>query len=276
MSKLNMLSGVSLVILALAAPLAARAADENAIGDVVVTATKTGVTNLQKTPISVSVVGANALETNHVVALRDLPSEVTALKIISNNANTVIYIRGVGGYASNNEQDVGIYLDGVYMGRTTAVFDSNFNDLERVEVAKGPQGTVFGRNSVGGAVNFITKQPTSTFTAQNTINFGNYNLIEEEANLSGPVTDKIQASAAVGYLKHDGYIENLVPGVPAEGAANRVNFRGQVKYEPTADITNLVRMDYLYTHEDYGINSTLVLPTTDPRYLNSSGTLRRL
>jgi len=267
-----MLAGASLAILALAAPFAARAADSNTIGDVVVTATKTGATSLQKTPISVSVVGDQSLETDHAVTLKDLPSEVTALKITNANANVVVYIRGVGGYASNNEQDVGVYMDGVYMGRTSSVFDSNFNDLERVEVAKGPQGTTFGRNSVGGALNFITKQPSTTFQFENTLNLGNYNLIDEAAHISGPITDKLQASASIGYTKHDGYIQDVVAGVPAIGGQNRVNFRGQLKYEFNNDITNLIRVDYLYTHEDYAINSTNYISTTDPRYLSCGTT----
>ncbi len=237
-----MLAGVSLAVLAFAPPLAARAADSNTIGEVVVTATKTGATSLQKTPIAISVVGDQTLTTDHAVTLKDLPSEVTALKITNANANVVVYIRGVGGYASNNEQDVGVYEDGVYMGRTSSVFDSNFNDLERVEVAKGPQGTTFGRNSVGGALNFITKQPTSTFEFNDTLNLGNYNLIDEAARISGPITDKLQASAAVGYTKHDGYIQDVVAGVPAIGGQNRVNFRGELKYEFNNDITNLIRV----------------------------------
>jgi iron complex outermembrane receptor protein len=281
MNKISMFATVGLAVLAFAPPLAARAAtaasaasvdEKGQIGDVIVTATKTGATNLQKTPIAVSVIGGNSLTTNQVVTLRDLPTEVTALKIINNNANTVVYIRGVGGYASNNEQDVGIYQDGVYLGRTTVALNSNFNDLERVEVVKGPQGTVFGRNSVGGALNFISQQPTDTFTMKDTLDIGNYNLIDEALHISGPVMDKVQASAAVSYTKRDGYLEDVVEGVPPLGGENRFSFRGQLKYEFNNDITNLVRVDYMYTHEDYAVNSTLVLPTNDPRFISCGTT----
>ena len=159
---------------------------------------------------------------------------MTALKIIQLNSNAVIFIRGVGGYASNNEQDVGIYEDGVYLGRTSAALDSNFNDLERVEVAKGPQGTTFGRNSVGGALNFITKQPSNTFQFQDTLNFGNYNLIDEAAHISGPVTDKMQASASVGRCE----TRRLYSGMSSAGVRSadrrpepRQMPRFQLKYE---------------------------------------------
>jgi len=267
-----MLAGASLAILALAAPFAARAADSNTIGDVVVTATKTGATSLQKTPISVSVVGDQSLETDHAVTLKDLPSEVTALKITNANANVVVYIRGVGGYASNNEQDVGIYQDGVYLGRTSAALDSNFNDIARVEVAEGPQGTTFGRNSVGGALNFISQQPSQTFTAKETLSVGNYNLVDEAFNMSGPITDNVQSAIAVGYYKHDGYVEDVVEGVPPVGAANRVNVRFQTKWEINNDMTNLVRADYLYTNENFGISSSNLISTQDPRYLTCGST----
>jgi iron complex outermembrane receptor protein len=276
MKKVNMLAGVSLAVLALAPPLAARAAtaaatasaDPNGqIADVIVTATKTGATNLQKTPISVSVVGADTLSKNEVVSLKDLPSEVSSLKLINAGVNPIVYIRGVGGYASNNEQDVGIYQDGVYLGRTSAALDSNFNDIERVEVLEGPQGTTFGRNSVGGAVNFISQQPSQTFTAKETLSVGNYNLVDEAFNMSGPVTENVQSAIAVGYYKHDGYVEDVVEGVPPVGAANRVNVRFQTKWEINNDMTNLVRADYLYTNENFGISSTLLLSTEDPRFI---------
>ncbi len=272
MNKFSMLASVGLAVLAFAPPLAARAADNNSIGDVVVTATKTGATNLQKTPLSVSVIGGNSLQNNRVVAIRDLASEVPALKIVNANSNVVFYIRGIGGFASNNEQDVGIYQDGVYIEKSSSILNANFNDIERVEVAKGPQGTTFGRDSVGGAVNFITRQPSTTFEFQNTLNLGNYNLIDEAARMSGPITDKLQASAAVSYVKHDGYLKDVVPGVGNAASANRFSFHGALKYEVNSNITNLVRVDYLYTHESYGVNSANYLRSDDPRYISCSGT----
>ena len=156
----KMMSGAALAVLALAPALAANAQtapNNNSIGEVVVTATKTGATSLQQTPIAISVVGGGTLQTDRVVTLRDLQTDVANLKITSNGSNAVLYVRGVGGYASNNEQDVGVYLDGVYLGRTNVALESNFNDIARIEVAAGPQGTTFGRNAVGGAVNFISR-----------------------------------------------------------------------------------------------------------------------
>jgi len=270
-NKFNFLSSVGLAVLVLAPPMAARAADSNSIGDVVVTATKTGTTNLQKTPLSISVIGGTDLKNTQVVKIRDLASDVPALKVINANSNVVFYIRGIGGFASNNEQDVGIYEDGVYVEKSSSILTANFNDLERVEVAKGPQGTTFGRNSVGGAINFITRQPSTTFQFQDTLNLGSYNLVDEAARISGPITDNLQASGAVSYVKHDGYLTDVVPGVASANSANRFSFHGALKYEFNNDITNLVRVDYLYTHENYGLNSANYLRSDDPRYISCSG-----
>ena len=193
------------------------------------------------------------------------------LKIINNGSNVVPYIRGVGGYASNNEQDVGIYMDGVYLGRSSVALQSNFNDIERVEVVKGPQGTVFGRNAVGGAINFISREPSKDFQAQETLNLGNYNLVDEAFRMSGPVTDKLQASMAIGYQKHDGYYVDVVPGTKPIGAVNRFSFRGGLKYEVNDDITNLVRVDYMYTNELWAPVTTLAIATNDPRNVTAAG-----
>jgi iron complex outermembrane receptor protein len=202
MKKLNLLAGIGVSVLALVPAKAAQAqaqpaprASSSEVGEVVVTATKAGVTNLQKTPLSVAVVGGDELAANRVVTLRDLASAVPALKITNNNSNVVVTVRGVGGYASNNEQTVGIYADGVYLGRSMSALESNFNDLDRVEVVKGPQGTTFGRNSVGGAINFISKGPSDTFEFENTLNLGNYKLVDEAFRLSGPlVGDKVKGA----------------------------------------------------------------------------------
>jgi iron complex outermembrane receptor protein len=275
-----LLTSAAVSVLALTAPMAAHAAaaaadNGNAVEEVVVTATKTGSTNLQKTALSVDVVGGGDLEAARVISLRDLSSAVAALKISNKNTVVEVTVRGVGGFATNNEQDVGIYADGVYLGRTLTVMQSNFNDLARVEVIKGPQGTTFGRNSVGGALNFVSRGPSDTFQFENTLNVGNYNLVDEAFRVSGPIAkDVISGALAFGYFYHDGYIQNLVPGFSDINAANRYNIRGQLKFQIAPNITNLLRADYIYTKEAFAVNSTLYLPTNDPRFLScNSSTL---
>jgi iron complex outermembrane receptor protein len=185
MRKSDLLAGIGVSVMALAPAVRADAqtTDSGArdsatsVQEVVVTATKTGSTDLQKTPLSVDVVGGGDLEQARIVTMRDLASAVAALKITNNNNNVIVTVRGVGGYASNNEQNVGLYLDGVYLGRSSTALQTNFNDLDRVEVVKGPQGTTFGRNSVGGAINFISKGPSDTFQFENTLIIGNLPMV---------------------------------------------------------------------------------------------------
>lgn len=247
--KFNMLAGTALTILALAPAMAARAAD-NGIADVVVTATKTGATNLQKTPLAVDVLGSTELKKSGIATFRDLQMAMPSVKLLTNGTNPRVYIRGVGGFNSN-DGEVSLYIDGVMLARPTAATQATFNDLDRVEVLKGPQGTLFGRNSVGGAINFISKTPSKTFTFNNTLSVGNFALIDEQFSISGPIADNIQASLAISKFQHDGYQHNLVPGVGNGNSANRLGVRGQLRWEVTPDITNTLRADYIYTHETW-------------------------
>jgi iron complex outermembrane receptor protein len=268
MNKINMLASVGAAVLGLvpgAVAQAQTAATASNVGEVVVTATKTGVTNLQKTPLSVAVVGGSTLKNAQVVTLKDLPSVVSGLAIDVNSQTMIPRIRGIGGATGIGDGDVSVYMDGVYLSRTSVAWQSNFNDLERVEVVKGPQGTLFGRNAVGGAINFITKRPSKTFTLQNTLAYGNYNLIDEALSVSGPLTANMQASLAVGYVNRAGYVDNILPNMPDLGSANRTNVRTQWQWEVTDNITNLVRADYIYTNEIWSTNQTLLVRTDDPR-----------
>jgi len=273
-SKYHMLAGTALTVLAFAPALAARAqsAPDNsgAINEVVVTATHTGATNLQKTAIAVDVVSGADLVKENLKNVKDLAQTVPSLTLTMDNVNPEIYIRGVGGNnGSGGDMDVSVYLDGVYLARPSVILESDFNDLDRVEVVEGPQGTLFGRNSAGGAINFISKAPPSTFQFQDTLNVGNYALLDEAVTVGGPIADNMQASLSFSHVQHDGYLHNVDPGVGDPDAANRTAVRAQLKWEPTADISNTVRVDYLYTHEDWVTNATVMAPTNYSPLQNS-------
>jgi iron complex outermembrane receptor protein len=255
-----MLSGAALTVLAFAPALAARAQTApagNTIGDVVVTATKTGTTNLQKTPLSVDVVSGADLKKEGIETFRDLQASLPSVKFFVQGTNPRIYIRGVGGYNSN-DGDVSLYVDGVFLAKPTAVTQGSFNDIDRVEVLEGPQGTLFGRNSTGGAINFISKAPSDHFTFHNDLSVGNFALIDESASVSGPIADNVQASLGFSKFQHNGYLHNVDPGVGDGDAANRMGLRGQVKWEVTPDITNTVRADYIYTNETWQTGQNII------------------
>ncbi|HEX2801300.1 MAG TPA: TonB-dependent receptor plug domain-containing protein, partial [Phenylobacterium sp.] len=187
------MAGACVAILGLVPAAAQAAAADNSVTEVIVTATKTGSTNLQKTPLAISVVGGDSLKESRVISLKDISTVVSGVKIDSNAQDTIVRIRGIGGVTGIGDGDVSVYVDGVYLSRVSVAVQSNFNDLDRVEVVKGPQGTLFGRNAVGGALNFITKRPTHSFTFDNTLSVGNYNLIDEAFVVGGPISPTMQA-----------------------------------------------------------------------------------
>lgn len=256
--KYQMMTGAALTVLAIA-PVAAhaQAAGAGQISEVVVTATHTGATNIQKTPIVVDVVSGSDLKKDDIENPHDLTQVVPSLVFTTTAINAQVYIRGVGGY-QGGEQDVSFYTDGVYMSRVSTILQTTFNDLDRIEVAEGPQGTVFGRNANGGAINFISKTPPDHFTFADQFQTGNYALIDEAASVGGPLADNIQGMLAFSHVQHDGYLYNIDPGVGNPDAANRTAVRGQIRWEPTSNITNTLRADYLYTHELWATNDTLL------------------
>ncbi|MBI1198319.1 MAG: TonB-dependent receptor plug domain-containing protein, partial [Phenylobacterium sp.] len=151
---------------------AAEAADDEArstgLAEVVVTAEKRE-TNLQKTPISISVVGGEQLADRHVQSLEDLmDGGVPSLRIapfFSRSSALTVGIRGIVPFDANQpsrDAGVGVYIDGVYLGRSQGLGTALF-DIERIEVLKGPQGTLFGRNSTGGAVSIVSRKPSGDF-----------------------------------------------------------------------------------------------------------------
>jgi iron complex outermembrane receptor protein len=287
--RVQLLGGAAFAVLALAPALAAQAEaatvdaaaasgsaaeagassapshdpEPNTIKEVIITATKQGATNLQKTPLSVSVVSGDTLVQDNIKDARDLTQEVSSLKFTVNNVSPQIYIRGVGGFIGGEaESDVSMYLDGVYLERLTVVLQTDFNDLDRVEVLEGPQGVTFGRNAVGGAINFISRPAPNTFQFQDTLNVGSYNLFDDAFTVGGPITDKLQGSLSFSHVQHDPYVKNVNPGVGNVDDANRTGVRGQLRWEPTADITNTLRADYLWTHEHWITADTMLVPTT--------------
>jgi iron complex outermembrane receptor protein len=266
-----MMTGAALAVLALAPALAAHAAtasDNGQIAEVVVTATKMGETNLQKTPIPVEVVNAATLKEDNVENLKDLQSEVPSL-VIQHGLNDTVTLRGVGGF-NGLEGDISEYFDGVYLARQSVVQSTNFNDLDRIEVLEGPQGTLFGRNSTAGAINFVSKAPSNTFGFQNTLNVGDYSLIDESARITGPIADNMQASLSFSHTQHDGYVHNVDPGVGDVDAENRTGAKAQLRWEPTADITNTVRVDWLYTNEAWEASTVILTPSATDTLANST------
>jgi iron complex outermembrane receptor protein len=169
--------------------------------EIVVSARKRTETVLD-IPASVTAISASTIEEAHVTQLDDLNALVTNLNINEAHDNTPdVTLRGVGAFGV--VQGVGFYLNDVQLfeGQTARPID-----IERIEVLKGPQGTLFGGANVGGAIKYVTKDPTNTWEGQADAELGQHDTRNYEAVISGPVTDAVGIRASVYYDHHGGYI----------------------------------------------------------------------
>jgi iron complex outermembrane receptor protein len=219
---------------------------DDALGEIVVTATREGATSLQHTALAVSAFSAQQLSVSGVNNVTDLVSQSPNLNVAQTAANAQIYIRGIG---SNNvfigtDPDVTLQMDGVYIARPYDQFE-DFVDIERVEVLRGPQGTLYGRNAVGGTINIITRKPSDQFEAKAGLASGEYSLVQGQGYVSGPlVPGELQASLSASYLRHDPYESNIQPGQPGVASASHRGVRGQIRFAPNHDIEAITRLDW--------------------------------
>ena len=260
------------------AQTAVRAVDDKGPQNIVVTATRTGATRLQDTPIAITVIDHRTIERAGLDDVRDLATLTPNLLVTQNASFGQIYIRGVG---SNNvfvgsDPSSTIHLDGVYLGRPASVL-TNFLDVERIEVLRGPQGTLYGRNSVGGTINIISRKPGFTLEAKAQLSVGNYNLLRGEAYVSGPlVANRIAASVSVIGSRRNGYLANAVPGVGDVDDENVVGSRAQLRFTLSPTVEIIVRGDYF--HHDQAIAGYVKLLETsaDPLANSTLGDFRRV
>ncbi|OYY70403.1 MAG: TonB-dependent receptor [Sphingomonas sp. 28-63-12] len=193
-------------------PAPAATDDAAAPGDIVVTASKREQ-SLQDVSIAVSAIGADQLVKAKINNLQDLQTIVPSVNFGSDFNQAKIFIRGVGANTSTTGSATGValHVDGAYVARAEAQLTSLF-DLERVEVLRGPQGALYGRNAVGGSVNLITAKPTREFSGYARLSYGNYNAINGELAIAGPITDSISFRVAGKSEDRDGYGINPVSG----------------------------------------------------------------
>ena len=213
------------------APQASDDVDENVI---IVTATKREQT-LEEVPVAVSVTSAAAIERAQVRDLKDLQTLVPSLRVsqLQSSANTNFIIRGFGNGANNPgiEGSVGVFIDGVYRSRSAAAI-SDLPNLQRVEVLRGPQSTLFGKNASAGVISIVTAAPSYEFGGSAELSYGNRNAIVAKVDVTGPLADNVAFSLAGGINKADGYGTNLVDGSKTS-ERNRWYGRAQLLVEPS-------------------------------------------
>ena len=187
--------------------------DDFIIEDIVVTAQKRSE-RMQDVPISMSAVSATQLDQTGVRDLKSVAEYIPNLQISqSNDFRSTVTIRGVGAQSRNIGFDarVGVYVDGVYMGQSPSL-NQELLDLERIEVLRGPQGTLFGKNTVAGAISLVTKKPDEELAGQVSADVGNLKFTEFKGRINIPISDKVFTKFAISRRDRDGYVKNTVTG----------------------------------------------------------------
>jgi iron complex outermembrane receptor protein len=196
---------------------------------VTVTATKTGAADVQSTPVAITVLPATALEHLGVHTVERLAGVVPTVMISQHTGLAQVTIRGIGTNSTFGDPSSTVHLDGVYLGRPAMVF-ADFLNVERVEVLRGPQGTLYGRNSVGGTINIVTRQPTNTLETSVRLTAGNYQKLRAEGGVSGPlIKNKVMGSFAILRGTRKGFVEDLDHPDHSLGSEDTWAGRGQLR-----------------------------------------------
>ena len=218
-----------LVIGLLPTSLEVFAADGGALEVIIVTAQKKDE-NLQDVPIALSVVSEGDIENRAIVDFVEL-FQLMPNTQINQGVSSIpsISIRGISSNANNIgiESAVGVQVDDVFLGRPSA-FSSNLIDIERVEVLRGPQGTLFGKNTIGGLVNMVTRKPSREFAASVDVTVGEDDLQQVRGFLNGPLGDNLAGKISITSRQQDGWVENRNPAAEDLNATDYWGVRGQL------------------------------------------------
>ena len=240
--------------------------------EIIVTAEKRSE-SLQDLSQAVTVLSGIDLDNRQISTFVDLSAIAPGVNIAKNEGfKTVITIRGVG-YETNQNAiatpSVSYHLDGIYVASPYSL-QTDFLDLERIEVLRGPQGTLFGQNSTGGAINVITRAPTTDETYGSAdLTMGNYGLLKTRAVINKPLSENLAMRASFISNSRDGFTENLTNGQDLDDA-DSVSARVRLSYEPS-DIFRANFMAQVFNEDRNGsAQKGIIDPTPDPRQLRQN------
>ena len=251
-------------------------ADADGFGTIVVTARRREE-NIQDAPLAITALNAQALQNMNVQSSTDLDARIPNLSLSpspGNAASTLVaYIRGIGEYAPNftNDATVGVYVDGVYRARMSGNL-SDLIDIERLEVLRGPQGTLFGRNTTGGALNIVTKRPANEAGANLRFGYGSDDEITASGSFDTGALGDSGIKAHIGVYRHqnDGYVDNtLTKAKDDPGAARTTAVNGAITAE-LGDLTLDYRGDYSRTRAISSASQILVASSAVRDYFSQS------
>jgi iron complex outermembrane receptor protein len=221
------------------------AQNENLIEEVIVTATKTEKT-LQEVPVAVSVVSGDTIEKANIIDILDLKAVVPSLDTRQRTTSTqsTFFIRGFGNgdYNQGIEPSVAVFIDGIYRSK----MQSQISDLpliERIEVLRGPQSTLFGKNATAGVINVVTKKPSFEKSGFVSTTIGNYNSKLVKVYSTGPLNETVAYSFSLGSNQSDGYTDNITTGNDVNNR-DRSNMRAELLFDPSSDLSIRLTVDY--------------------------------
>lgn len=266
------------------------AQDDGGIGEIVVTAQKRAE-NVQDVPIAISAFGGETLRERAVADVAQLSNAAPNVTLDAgtpfsgSSAVLSAFIRGIGAndFAMNIDPGVGVYLDGVYLARTVGA-NLDLPDVERIEVLKGPQGTLFGRNTIGGAISVVTRTPGSEPSFQGDITTGRYNRLDIRGYADFPISDTLKSSVTFSLKNRDGY-QKRIPYVSAtpfvtdragalpasgyqtsdrEGGQHEWTLRGKLLWEANDRLKVTLGGDYMKIDQSSMANSVLAVTSAVP------------
>lgn len=235
------------------------------LDEIVVTAQRRA-TAIQDTPLAINAVGGEEMAARQITDLESLSAALPNVNFGRNVGFARIAIRGIGLDTTTTGQEgrVAYHLDGVYISRPSAT-GGTFFDIDRVEVVRGPQGTLYGRNATAGAINVITNDPTDTVEGFVRTTIGNYNLVTAEGAIGGPLVGPFSGRIAGQFVKRDGYGRNLFLNEDQDDADTQ-SLRGKLRFAPTDTFDVVVSADYHseddhnYTYHYLGAGKAGVVP----------------
>ena len=244
-------------------PLNAVAQDERPLlEEIIVTAEKRSE-SLQDLSQAVTALSGEDIDNRNITSFVDLSSIAPGVTVAKNEGfKTVISIRGVGNEANQNaiaNPSVSYHLDGIYVASPYALH-TDFLDLERIEVLRGPQGTLFGQNSTGGAINVITQAPdTEEFSGKADVTVGNYSLVRARGSVNIPISDTMALRASVASHNHDGFSKNIVLDQELD-QADSISARARLFWEPMENL----RFNFTAQYYDENTNGAAQKGILDP------------
>jgi len=258
------LTGLTLTSLALSALLPLNmptASASSLLEEVVVTAQKREE-NLQDVPISIAAFSGDALKEMGADTISDLGKATAGVEMNNETVTQPVYnIRGIqtADFTVGSDPAVAVYIDGVYSGRGAGA-EMSFDDVQRVEILKGPQGTLYGRNATGGAIHIITKKPDFEAETNLGLTVGDYGRIDLEGSTTGPLTETLAYRVSATSSRRDGFQSNQ--NGPDQSGIDSKSFRGSLLWTPSDDLEVILRAEY----SDLNQNSGGVHTTTESVY----------